>query len=144
TRSNFAPGIGYYSSFYSPYNSTMIKEYHYNDIMAISYNKDGMREWNAIVPKEQYSQEDGGVFSSYLLLNSGGSLAFLFNDFNSRHSRIQLATLAPDGKLSQNSFTAEGNDYPDWLPRAGKQVAARVLIVPCLHKRQICFAKVVF
>jgi hypothetical protein len=41
-------------------------------------------------------------------------------------------------------FTAEGNDNPDWLPKAGKQVAARVLIVPCLHKRQICYAKVVF
>ena len=144
TRSNFAPGMGYYSSFYSPYNSTMVKEYHYNDIMSISYNKEGVREWSSIIPKDQYSQEDGGVFSSYLLLNSGGSLAFLYNDFNSKHSRIQLATLDADGKTNINSFTAEGNDYPDWLPRAGKQVASRILIVPCLHKRQICFAKVVF
>ena len=144
TRSNYAPGMGYYSSFYSPYNTTTVKEYHYNDIMAVSYNKDGMLQWHAIIPKEQYSQEDGGVFSSYLLLNSGGSLAFLYNDFNAKHSRIQLATLDADGKKQANSFTAEGNDSPDWLPKSGKQVAARTLIVPCLHKKQICFAKVVF
>ncbi len=144
TRTNYAPGLGYYSSFYSPYNSTMIREFHFNDIMAISYDKDGNRQWHAFVPKEQYSQEDGGAFASYLMLNSGGSLAFLFNDFNAKRSRIQLASLDPGGEMQINSFTAEGNDSPDWLPKSGKQVAARILIVPCLHKRQICFAKVVF
>jgi hypothetical protein len=78
------------------------------------------------------------------LLNTGGALAFLYNDFNPAHSRIQLATLDAEGKTDVHSFTAEGNDYPDWLPRAGKQVASRVLIVPCLHKKQICFARVTF
>lgn len=142
-RSNYAPGFGYYS-FYSPYMSTMVHEYHYNDIMALSYDKDGIREWSSFIPKDQYSQEDGGVFSSYALLNTGGTLAFLFNDFNITHSRIQLATLSSEGKSDMHSFTAEGNDYPDWIPRYGKQVAGRTLVVPCFHKKQICFAKVVF
>ena len=143
TRSNYMPGMGYYSSFYSPFgNTTLVREYHYGDIMALSYDKNGTREWSAIIPKEQYSQEDGGVFSSYVLLNSGGALVFLYNDFNSSHSRIQLAALEAGGNTSFNYFTSEGNDHPDWLPRAGKQVAAKILIVPCLHKKQICFAKV--
>lgn len=143
TRNNYMPGFGYYS-YYSPYMTNMVHEYHYNDIMALSYNKDGVREWSTFIPKDQYSQEDGGVFSSYALLNTGGTLAFLFNDFNATHSRIQLATLSSAGKSEIHSFTAEGNDYPDWLPRFGKQVAGRALIVPCFHKKQICFAKVVF
>ncbi len=142
-RSNYTPGFGYYS-FYSPYMSSMVREYHFNDIMALSYNKDGVREWGAYVPKEQYSQEDGGVFSSYALLNTGSSLAFLFNDFNTRNSRIQLATIDAQGNTETHGFTAQGNDNPDWLPRSGKQVAARVLIVPCFHRKQICFAKVMF
>ncbi len=112
--------------------------------MALSYNKEGERQWSAFIPKMQYSQEDGGVFSSYALLNTGGSLAFLFNDFNSRESRIQLATLDPTGKTDTHTFAPEGKDNPDWIPKSGKQVAARVLIVPCFHKKQICFAKVVF
>jgi hypothetical protein len=143
TRNTFNPGFGYYS-YYSPAMSSITHEYHYNDIMALSYNKDGERQWSAFVPKEQYSQEDGGVFSSFALLNSGGSLAFLFNDFNSRDSRIQLATLDAAGKTETHSFAPEGKDKPDWIPKSGKQVAARVLIVPCFHKKQICFAKVVF
>ncbi len=144
TRTSYVPGLGYYSSFYSPYSSAMIHEYHFNDIMAFSYDKEGNRQWESVIPKEQYSQQDGGMFSSYVMLNSGGSLAFLYNNFNSRHSSIQLATLSSEGKLERNSFTASGNDSPDWLPRSGKQVASRILIVPCLHKKQICFAKVVF
>ncbi len=142
-RSNYTPGFGYYS-YYSPYMTTMVHEYHYDDIMALSYNKDGVRQWSSFIPKQQYSQEDNGVFSSYALLNTGGTLGFLFNDFNVAHSRIQLATLESDGKTDIHSFTADGNDSPDWLPRSGKQVSARELVVPCFHKKQICFAKVVF
>lgn len=144
TRTNYMPTVGYYSAFYSPYNTTLVREYHYNDIMALSYNKDGVREWKSFIKKEQYSQEDGGAFASYALLNSGGSLAFLFNDFNSTHSKIQLATIDPAGKTEVSSFTPIGNNSPDWLPRAGKQVASRVLVVPCLLKKQICFARVDF
>ena len=143
TRSNYNPAIGYYS-FYSPYSTSTVREYHFNDIMALCYDKDGNKEWGAFVPKEQYSQEDGGMFSSYCLLNTGGTLAFLYNDFNKSHSKIQLATIYADGKTNLHSFAPEGNDYPDWLPRSGKQVAARSLIVPCLRKKQICFAKVSF
>jgi hypothetical protein len=143
TRSNYTPGFGYYS-FYSPYMTTMVHEYHYDDIMALSYNERGERQWDSFIPKYQYSQEDGGVFSSYALLNTGGTLAFLFNDFNANNSRIQLGTIEADGKTDVHSFTADGNDNPDWLPRSGKQVAARVLVVPCFHRKQICFAKVVF
>lgn len=144
TRYSYAPGFGYYATYNSPYMSANVREYHYNDIMALSYNAEGTREWGTFIPKTQYSQEDGGLFSSYALLNTGGTLAFLFNDFNSAHSRIQLAAIDGQGKMEIHSFTAEGNDYPDWLPRSAKQVASRTMIVPCLHKRQICFAKIVF
>ena len=144
TRSNYTPGYGYYSIYNSPYMTTMVREYHFDDIMALSYNKDGARDWSSFIPKVQYSQEDGGVFSSYALLNSGGTIALLFNDFNIAHSQIQLATLDANGATDIHSFSAEGNDYPDWLPKAGKQVGARVLVVPCFHKHQICFARVTF
>lgn len=143
TRSSFAPGFGYYS-FYTPYMNSSVREYHYNDIMALAYDKNGVQEWNSFVHKQQYSQEDEGVFSSYALLNTGGTLAFLYNDFDPRHSRIQLATISADGKSETHSLAAEGNDNPDWLPRSCKQVAGRILVVPCFHKKQICFARVDF
>ena len=136
---------GYYSSYYSPFIGTQnIREYHYGDILALSYNAAGDREWTSFIRKDQYSQEDGGIFSSYSFVNTGGSLGFLYNDFDSRRSRITLAAIASDGQIDTHALDAGGASNPDWLPRSGKQVSAHELLVPCLRRRQICFAKVVF
>lgn len=144
TRNSYTPGWGYYSYYYSPFMAPSIREYHYNDILALSYDGNGNREWNAFVRKEQYSQEDGGIFSSYALLNTGGTLGMLFNDFNRSRSAIQLATVDAEGDVKMQSFAAQGNNDPDWLPRSGKQVSSREIVIPCMRRRQICFAKVVF
>lgn len=142
-RNNYMPGMGFYSFYYTPIISQAIHEFHFNAILVLSYNANGINEWHTFLRKEQYSQEDGGLFSSYAILNSGGGLGFLFNDFNARRSRIQLASLSSDGKLSMGFMDKGANDDPDWLPKLGKQVDNREIVVPCLHKRQICFAKIV-
>lgn len=141
-----APGWGgfYYSYYYSPFMNQNIREYNYNDIFALSYAADGSREWHAFVRKSQYSQEDGGIFSSYGMMNTGGALGFLFNDFNNRGSRIQLATIDASGKLDMRSLAEGTASDPDWLPRSGKQTGLKEMVIPCLRRRQICFAKIVF
>jgi hypothetical protein len=141
----YAPGWGYYSMYaYGPFTTPAVREYHYNDIMVLSYDVEGNREWQSFVRKDQYSQEDGGLFSSFALLNTGGALGFLFNDYHASRSRIQLASVDGEGKISMRSLAAGSQDDPDWLPRAGKQVAAREMVIPCLRKRQLCFAKIIF
>lgn len=143
TRTNYMPGMGFYSFYYTPMMSQNIREYHFNDILVLSYDGAGTPEWYSFIRKEQYSQEDGGMFSSYTMLNTGGGLGFLFNDFNTNRSRIQLSSLDASGTLSSGFMDSGSADDPDWLPRSGKQVAAREIIVPCLRKKQICFAKIV-
>jgi hypothetical protein len=140
------PGWGgyYYSYYYSPFNSQSIREYNYNDLFVVSYDGNGVRDWSTFIRKNQYSQEDGGIFSSYGLINAGGSLGFLFNDFNTRVSKIQLATVSGDGKLDMRSLAEGTANDPDWLPRSAKQVGLKELVVPCLQRRQLCFAKIVF
>jgi hypothetical protein len=143
TRSSYMPGMGFYSFYYTPMMTQTIREYHYNDILILSYNSLGAKEWHTFLRKDQYSQEDGGMFSSYSMMNSGGGLGFLFNDFNSSRSRIQLSTISADGKMETGYMDAGNHDDPDWLPRSGKQVDNKEIIVPCLRKKQICFAKIV-
>ncbi len=143
--SAYSPRWGYYSMYaYGPFMGATVREYYYGDILVISYDANGSREWQSFIRKDQYSQEDGGVFSSFALLNTGGSLGFLFNDYNAVRSRIQLASVDANGQIAMRSLAAGTNEDPDWLPRAGKQVAAREMVIPCLYKRQICFAKIIF
>lgn len=143
TRNSYNQGFGYYSWYY-PTMSASVREYNYGDIFAVSCKANGEPEWTEFIRKSQYSQEDGGLFSSYALINTGGSLGFLFNDFNMSRSKIQLASLDADGKAVISSVTGFKTDEPDWLPKSGKQVSAKEFIVPCLKRNQICFAKVVF
>jgi hypothetical protein len=103
TRNSYSPGFGYYS-FYYPTMGATVREYHYNDIMVLSYNPSGQMEWDTFIRKDQYSQEDGGMFSSYALINTGGAIGFLFNDFNTSRSRVQLATM----DASLYSFVSAG------------------------------------
>lgn len=140
------PGWGgfYYSYYYSPFMNQNIREYNYGDIFTISYDGNGNREWHAFVRKKQYSQEDGGIFSSYGLINTGGTLGFLFNDFNTRSSRIQLASIDATGKVDMRSLAAGTANDPDWLPRSGKQTGLKEMVIPCLRRKQISFAKIVF
>ncbi|HTN46898.1 MAG TPA: hypothetical protein VL098_11170 [Flavipsychrobacter sp.] len=136
---------GYYSSYYfGPMMTQTIKEYYYNDVFALSYDGNGVNEWNAFIRKSQYSQEDGGIFSSYALINTGGVLGFLFNDFNANRSKIQFATLDAAGKVDMRSLAAGNSNDPDWLPRSAKQIGLREMVVPCLRRKQICFAKITF
>ena len=142
----FSPYGGYYTPFYTPYmGGQNVREYHFGDVLAVSCNAAGEREWNAFVRKEQYSQDDAGAFSSYAFINTGGALGFLYNDFDSRRSRITLATMDESGKTDIHTLDAGGiQQTADWLPRAGRQVSAHELVVPCLRRRSLCFAKVVF
>lgn len=137
---------GYYSYYYmSPMTATTnIREYNYGDILALSYSAEGALNWSTFIRKQQYSQEDNGMFSSYGFFNTGGSLGFLYNDYARNRSSIQLATIDGNGKLSTGSMAVGSVDDPDWIPRAGKQVAAREWVVPCLRKKQVCFAKIIY
>lgn len=141
SRSAYGPGFGYYSMYY-PIGGPNVREYHYNDILALSFDPEGHIEWYSYIRKEQYSQEDGGMFSSYALVNTGGMLGFMFNDFNSSQSRIQLATLDNVGQVNMRSLAPGRRD--DWIPRSGRQISATEMIVPCVSRKQICFAKVIF
>lgn len=71
-------------------------------------------------------------------MNTGGGLGFLYNDFDEKNSRIQIATIDPDGQVAGHAFGPEGNNMPDWMPRSGKQVSARRLFChACVKSRSV-------
>jgi hypothetical protein len=144
TRTTGAGWGSYYSGYYSPFMSQPVREYSYEDVLALSYDADGNKQWHSFVRKTQYSQEDGGVFSSYALINTGGTLGMMFNDFNTRVSKVQLATIDSKGMVEMHSLASNSGNDPDWLPRSARQTGLKEVVVPCLRRRQICFAKIVF
>jgi hypothetical protein len=146
SRSNYAPGYGYYSWYYynAPYANSTVTEYHFGDILAVNFDGEGNVVWHDFIRKNQYSQDDDGMFSSFALLNTGGSLGFLFNNFSARKSILNLATLDPQGELKISVLNTGNRPNADWLPRSAQQTAAKELIVPVLNRNKLFFARLAF
>lgn len=139
----------YYSPFspwyYSPYswNGSQGTRYHYDDIAILSYSKQGTLEWSNFVNKEQYD-DDNDAFLSYEMCNTSHALQFIYNEPFRRAYLVTVMNVTPDGKLSKLP-TLRGLDQGyQWMPRYGRQISARQVVIPCIYRNYICFAKIDF
>lgn len=145
SRTEMTPGWGYYSWYYAPvYPDRTIYEYHYGDILVMDFDGAGSIQWHQFIRKDQYSQDDNGIFSSYAFLNSGSSLVFLYNDFNNRSSSIKVAALDAEGQLQMQPLNTGNIGNADWLPRRAVQVDRTTWVIPVLNRNNLFFAKVAF
>jgi len=138
----------YYNSWGSPwnrwgYNNSQATRYHAENIMILSFDKNGNMEWNNVIPKSQYDDESEGLVS-HQLMNTGGELHFLFNMYERRTLLLNDQVLSPDGKITRKP-TLKGLDRNvEFMPRYGKQISARSTIIPCQNRNYLTFAKVDF
>lgn len=139
----------YYSPFspwyYSPYgwDNNRGTEYHYDDIAILSYDGDGKLEWSNFIRKNQ-SAEGNASFLSYKLVNIGSELEFIYNSPFRRSYLLTVMSVTPQGKLSKlPTLRGLDNGY-DWMPRYGRQISARSVVIPCIFRNYICFAKIDF
>ena len=57
---------------------------------------------------------------------------------------VTVMNVTPDGKLSKLP-TLRGLDQGyQWMPRYGRQISARQVVIPCIYRNYICFAKIDF
>jgi hypothetical protein len=74
-------------------------------------------------------------------MNTGGEVHFLFNNFESRRQILTDFSLQPDGKINRNPTLKNLERGFEFMPQYGKQVSARQMIIPCIYRNYICFAK---
>ncbi|MEQ9261827.1 MAG: hypothetical protein RLP14_01565 [Owenweeksia sp.] len=95
--------------------------YYRNDIIVLNISPSGSVDWASHIPKEQASVNDGGFFSSYLLLVEKNRLNFIFNDNPKNLDRLRegkrlrgmgsplrstaiIATVDENGKVTREAF----------------------------------------
>jgi hypothetical protein len=143
----------YYPYYYSPYspwyyspyywNDNRGTQYHYNDVAILSYDSSGKLEWSNFIRKQQ-SDDDNDAFLSYRMVNIASALQFIYNEPFRRSYLVSVMSVTPDGKLSKLP-TLRGLDRGyEWMPRYGRQVSARQVVIPCIYRNYICFAKIDF
>ncbi|TAL44304.1 MAG: hypothetical protein EPN92_09020 [Chitinophagaceae bacterium] len=139
----------YYSSYYNNYfwrnggTGGQSVRYHADNVIIISLDKEGKLEWNNVIRKDQFD-DDSDDLLSYQLMNTGGQLHFLFNLLERRNLLLNDFAMTPDGQISRNPTLKNLDKGYEFMPKFGKQVSAKILIVPCYYRNYICFGKIDF
>ena len=136
-----------YPYYYNPagrygYPNNVVR-YHAENIMILSFDKNGNLEWSNIIPKSQYDDETDNLISNHIM-NTGGELHFLYNQYEHRNILLADQSVSPEGKITRYPTLKNLDRGYDFMPRYSKQVSARQMIMPCLYKNYLCFAKIDF
>ena len=134
-----------YSPFYSwSWRNRVMNQsvrYHSNNITILSFDNLGNPQWNNVIHKEQYDDESDDRLS-YMTLNTGGQLHYLFNIDEKRALLLNDYTLSPKGEVNRNPTLKNLDRGYEFMPKYGKQVSSKQAIIPCFNRNYICFAKV--
>jgi len=117
--------------------------YYAENIMVLSFNKDGGIEWSNVIDKTQYDDETDNMIS-FQTLNTGSELHFLFNQFERRTLLLHDQSITATGKIIRNPTLKNLDKGYEFMPRFAKQVSSRQIIIPCLYRNYLCFAKIDF
>ena len=111
--------------------------------MVFFFNADGQLRWSNSVRKSQYD-DNSDAFISYQLFNKGNEVRFLFNLREKREQMLTSATMDAEGKVKRQPTLKNLNREYDFMPKFGKQIGLRQIVIPCVYKNYICFAKLEF
>lgn len=137
-----------YSSFYSPYgfnryNSSAQTRYHADNIIIGAFDKEGKLTLTNTIRKAQFD-DDNEAMVSYQMVNTGEALRFLYNDYEKRDVVLTYQSIDADGNITRPPTMKNLDKGYNFLPRLGKQVSAHTIIIPCLYRNYLCFARVEF
>jgi len=145
---NFITPLDYYSSYYNPngrypYGGGVTTRYNAENILVLSFDKDCNLEWSNVIPKSQFDDESENLISHHIV-NTGGELHFLYNQYERRTQLLSDQSISPEGKLTRYPTLRNLDKGYEFMPRFGKQISGKQIVMPCLYRNYLCFAKIDF
>ncbi|MFY0252410.1 hypothetical protein ACDQ55_00500 [Chitinophaga sp. 30R24] len=135
----------YSSMYYNPYywNNSQGLRYHYDNVAVLSFDDEGNMQWNNFLHKSQFD-DNADLYLSYLMVNVGSELRFLYNELDRRNYMLTDVSLVPGGKINRMPTLRNLDKGFTWMPRYGKQISSHTVVIPCIYRNYICFAKIDF
>jgi hypothetical protein len=137
----------YYSPYFNRYffNNRQVGQgpvrHHADNIAVLSFNREGQHEWSSVINKSQFNDESDDLLSFHTFIVSG-QLHYLLNMPEKRLNLLQDFTLGAGGVLTRNPTLRNLDRGYELMPRFAKQVSARQVLLPCIYRNYLCFAKI--
>ncbi len=122
-------------------NSFNVTRYFSENVAIMSLDSIANLQWTNVIRKSQFDDNSDAMIG-FGLFNSGNQLKFLFNQFEKRQQILNEQSLTPDGQIIRSSTLKNLDKGYEFMPRNAKQVGANQIIIPCMLRSYLCFAKI--
>lgn len=133
-------GWGYPLNRYNYMNNSS-RRFNAENISVFSFDKNGRLEWNSVINKSQYSDNNENLLS-YIIVNTGGQLHFIHNTQQRRAVLLSDVTISPDGSINTLPTMRNIMKNVEFMPKFAKQISSNVVIIPCRYRNSLIFARV--
>ena len=119
-------------------------DYYFEDMILSAIHPDGSLHWEKVLRKRQYSQDDGAMYSSFMLFRTPERLRFLFNDEIKQENTVGGYEVTGTGYIERK--TVFNTDYHKLKLRFkdGIQVAHNECIVPSERNNRLNLIRIKF
>jgi hypothetical protein len=141
-----------YNYMYSPYyrynrfnsfNNGASTRYYYDKILILNLGKSLQLGWDNVILKAQ-TDDDDDSFLSFGTMNAGAEIHFLYIEKEKNSQIISNQSISPYGNLFRYPTIKSREAGYEFMPRLSKQIGARQVMMPCVYRGNICFAKIDF
>lgn len=135
-----------YDGYYRPlnsFNTLMNVRYYYDNILVLSLDNNLKFQWDNIISKKQ-TDDDNDNFLSFSTLNAGAEVHFIYIEEDRNKQVISNHSIFPTGQVKRYPTLKSREKGYEFMPRFAKQVGYRQMIVPCVYRTNIAFAKIDF
>jgi hypothetical protein len=132
---------GFYRPFNEPTNRDMV--YNYNDIVTYSFDKNLKIEWNSVINKKTSDVETDN-FLSFANMNTGSAINFLFLQKDNAKQILSNHEVKPDGTTTRLPTLKGRENGFYFMPKLSRQTGLKQILIPCMLRNNIAFAKIDF
>ena len=119
------------------------RDYFAYNITLMSFDSVGSMEWSSVIPKNQYGNGTYN-FIGYSTYQTPDEVNFLFNEASKKSTSMQSLKVNASGEIALNPTLKKLDRSYAFMPRFAKQVSSNEVLIPCLYKNNLSFAKIEF
>lgn len=124
------PYSGYARTGYDNYSRRSWMDYYNDDIIVSSISPEGLPDWNKVLYKKQFSQDDEAIYSSFYIMKTPSRLRFIYNDEIKKNNTVSEYLMDPAGKVARNSLLSTAYQNMKLRFKDAIQISSNSMIVP--------------
>ncbi len=119
-------------------------DYYNEDIIVSSISPEGTVDWNKILYKKQFSQDDDALFSSFYIMLTPSRMRMLYNDEIKTSNTVSEYIVDPAGNVARNSLLSTDNQNVKLRFRDAVQLGSNELLVPSESNFNLSLIKITY